>query len=253
LIVHVPSRVARPDALPFLAEQTDYSTGIEAAISDSRSNWPGRRSVTVLLDGCDLSCPYCFAPEHLGARRASTTVARIAEQIAARADALDGVVVSGGEPTANVALRPLLSAIKTTGVPVKLDTSGTSPSVLASVLGEGLVTFVSLDVKTTPDRYDRLTGGSRVWERVERSIAVILAAGIDHEFRTTCYPFALSTEDLPSLAARLAGGKRYALQQFESRRTLDPGATTVMPFSADELRRVAIRCSVHLPTVVRGV
>lgn len=231
----------------------DHSTDIAAAVSDTRPNWPGRRTTTVLIGGCDLACPYCFDPEHVGRKRANTTIPQIAEQIALRAPALDGVVVSGGEPTACSALRPLLESLASTRLPVKLDTNGTSPDVLASLMADGLLAFVSLDVKTTPARYDRLTGADGVWERVERSISAVLASSVDHEFRTTCYPFALPAEDLPSLAARLAGGKRYALQQFEPRRTLDPAAATVAPYSADELRRIAVRCSVHLPTVVRGV
>jgi pyruvate formate lyase activating enzyme len=253
LIVHVPSRVALPDAPSLSTAPSSDLTCIAATLSDTRPNWPGRRTTTILLGGCDLACPYCFVPEHVGRKRASNSVAQIAEHIALRAPTLDGVVLSGGEPTANASLRPLLEAIAVTGVPVKLDTNGTSPDVLASLLGDGLVAFVSLDIKTTPERYDRLTGAARVWERVERSIATVLASSVDHEFRTTCYPFAIATEDLPSLAARLVGGKRYALQQFEPRRTLDPAAATVTPYAADELRRVAIRCAVHLPTVVRGV
>lgn len=253
MIVHVPSRVATPDAPSFSTAPSGETTGIAATISDTRPNWPGRRTATVLLGGCDLACPYCFDPEHVGRKRANATIARIAEQIAFRAPVLDGVVISGGEPTVSSALIPLLEALVITGLPVKLDTNGTSPDVLSSLIADGLVHFVSLDVKTTPERYDRLTGASRVWERVERSITAVLASDVDHEFRTTCYPFAIATEDVPSIAARLTGGRRYALQQFEPRRTLDPAATTVTPYPADELRRVAMRCAVHLPTVVRGV
>lgn len=253
MIVHVPSRVATPDAPSFSTVPSDDPTAIAATVSDTRPHWPGRRTATILLSGCDLSCPYCFDPEHVGRKRANTSIARIAEQLAFRAPTLDGVVISGGEPTANVRLIPLLEALAHTGLPVKLDTSGSSPDVLASVLETGLVAFVSLDVKTTPERYDRLTGSSRVWERVERSVASVISSRVDHEFRTTCYPFAFASSDLPSIAARLVGGKRYVLQQFEPRRTLDPAAGTVPPYLADELRRVAIHCSVHLPTIVRGV
>jgi pyruvate formate lyase activating enzyme len=253
LIVHVPSRVTTPDAPSFSTVPSNDPTGIAATVSETRPNWPGRRTTTILINGCDLSCPYCFGPEHVGLKRANTSVAEIAEHIAFRAPVLNGVVISGGEPTTSPALWPLVSAIAKTGVPIKLDTNGTAPETLTSLIHEGLIAFVSLDVKTTPERYDRLTGASGVWERVERSIATVLTSGVDHEFRTTCYPFAIATEDLPSLAARMDGGKRYALQQFEPRRTLDPAAATVRPYATDELRRVAMRCSVHLPTVVRGV
>ena len=253
MIVHVPSRVATQDALSFPTLPSSDPTGIAATVSDSRPNWPGRRTATILLGGCNLSCPFCFDPEHVGRRRSNTTVAQLAEQLAFRAPTLDGVVISGGEPTTCSALGSLLHAIAATNLPVKLDTNGTQPEVLESLIADGLLDFISLDVKTTPERYDRLTGGSRVWEQVERSIALLLGGDVDHEFRTTCYPFAIPSSYLPALATRLAGGKRYALQQFQPRRTLDPAAATVAPYSADELRRVAMLCSVHIPTVVRGV
>ncbi len=138
-------------------------------------------------------------------------------------------------------------------MPVKLDTAGTEPYVLEQALEEGLLDFVALDVKATPERYDAATRSSGTWRRVERSIAAVLGSGVDHEFRTTCFPTAVDTSELPGIAARLAGGRRYALQQFSPRRTLDPGAGSVRPHSADALRRAALCCSVHLPTVVRGV
>ena len=252
MIVHVPVRrgaLRTAQADPWSGDLT----GIAATISDARADWPGRTSTTILLGGCDLSCPYCFAPEHVNRTRIETTIARVAEQIGAREDVLEGVVVSGGEPTASPVLYPLLEALAKTGLPVKLDTNGASPDVLASVIADELVSFVSLDVKTTPGRYDRLTRGSGVWQRVEQSVALLNASDIDHEFRTTCYPFAVSAADLPSIAARLVGGRRYALQQFVARRTLDPAAATVAPIAAHELALAALRCSVHLPTVVRGV
>ena len=253
MIVHVPSRVATTYAPSLVTVPNGDPTGIAATISDSRPNWPGRRTTTVLLGGCNLSCPFCFDPEHVGRKRSNTSISKVAEQIALRAPTLDGVVVSGGEPTSYAALPALLHAIAAVGLPIKLDTNGTNPDVLEALVDDGLVDFVALDVKTTPERYDRLTGGTRVWERVERTVSLLIDGDVDHEFRTTCYPFALPSADLPSLAARLVGGRRYALQQFQPRRTLDPAAASVAPYSADELRRVAMRCSVHLPTVVRGV
>ena len=250
MIVH--TAVLTEDATTRPATPVADSPAIAATISQSRPDWPGRVSATVLVGGCDLRCPYCYALEQVNCSRADTTVGRIVEQVAARATTLDGVVVSGGEPTASPALYPLLEALATTGLPVKLDTNGNSPEALAELLADRLVSFVSLDVKTTPDRYDRFTGATGVWKRVERTIALLIESGVDHEFKTTCYPFAVSAADLPSIAARLTGGRRYTLQRFSARRTLDPAAATVSPIHTDELYRAAIRCSVHLPTVVRG-
>ena len=142
---------------------------------------------------------------------------------------LDGVVVTGGEPCIDPHLPRLLSTLRAEGMPVKLDTNGTRPDVLSSLVADGLVDFVALDVKAEPERYERASGVSDVWPAVERSIALILGSGVDHEFRTTCYPPAVGPDDLVHIAARLAGGKRYVLQQFRPLRTLDPAAVSVRP------------------------
>jgi pyruvate formate lyase activating enzyme len=226
---------------------------LRATILESAQLWPGRRSLSVVLSGCSLSCAYCCDPEHVSARGPALTLSTIVEHVAGRAADIQGVVLTGGEPTEADALLPLARELNALGVPVKLDTSGNMPDRLEALLAERLLSFVALDVKSTPERYDRLTGGVGVWERVERSIAAVLASGIDHEFRTTCYPFGVLPGELPHIASRLRGGRRLVLQQFLPRRTLDPGAASAVPYPAEELRHAAVRCSVHLPTVVREV
>ena len=215
--------------------------------------WPGRKAVAIELRGCNLSCPYCFCPELLGTRRSELSLTRVIEQIERDRERIDGVVITGGEPTVDSNLMSITRRLASLRVPVKLDTNGTFPGVLEALLEERLVTFIALDVKTTPERYDSVTRSTGMWERVRRSIALLVASDVDHEFRTTCYPSALQSADLPRIARELEGGRRYAIQQFRPQRTLDPGASTVRPFEADVLRRAALCCAVHIPTVVRGV
>jgi pyruvate formate lyase activating enzyme len=226
---------------------------VHAAIVESGSSWPAVRALTILLSGCSWSCAYCRDPEHRAQTGALASVDELLGKIAQMGRSIDGVVVSGGEPIESPALTAILRGIRDLGLATRLDTNGSRPEMLESLLGQNLLDFVALDVKTTPERYDRVAGSQDAWERVERSISAILHSGVDHEFRTTCYPFGVSCADLPSIAARLSGGKRFVLQQFVPVRTLDPGAGSATPWSADELRRAAIRCSVHLPTFVRGV
>ena len=215
--------------------------------------WPGRKAAAVQLSGCNLRCSYCHCPELLGAGRPGIGIDRVIEQISSERDRVDGIVVTGGEPTADPELPMILRKLAVLGLPVKLDTNGAFPSVLEVLLDEQLVEFVALDVKTTPERYDAVTVSQGVWQRVSRSIALLIASGVDHEFRTTCYPSAIQSADLPRIALELEGGRRYAIQQFRPQRTLDPAASSVRPYDADVLRRAALCCTVHLPTVVRGV
>jgi pyruvate formate lyase activating enzyme len=215
--------------------------------------WPGRIASEILLGGCNLRCAYCCCPELLGATRSPIGFDRVVDRIHADNQDLGGVVVSGGEPTAHPRLIDLLRELRLLGVPVRLDTNGTFPGVLEQVVSEQLASFVAVDVKTTPLRYDTVTSGHRVWDRVRHSIQIVRESGVDHEFRTTCYPGALTTADLPSIAKELEGGLRYVIQQFRPLRTLDPASSSVRPYNADALRRAALCCAVHLPTVVRGV
>jgi pyruvate formate lyase activating enzyme len=216
------------------------------------SAWPGRKSAVILLSGCNMRCSYCFCPELLGHRRSTVSVAEVVARVEGSRGALGGVVVTGGEPTADPGLIRLLRRLHSLHVPTRIDTNGTLPDVLGTVLDEGLASFVALDVKTIPDRYDSVTSSHGAWERVRRSISLLIESGTHHEFRTTCYPSALHTSDLPRMARELEGGRRFVIQQFEPQRTLDPAASTVRPYGADALRRAALCCEVHIPTVVRG-
>lgn len=216
-------------------------------------DWPGKVTATVFLGGCPLACPYCHNPELIGGTRRPQDLTELLAHLRDRRDWLDGVVVTGGEPTADpVPLFNLLTAVRAEGLPIKLDTNGTRPDVLTQVLDESMVEFIALDVKATPERYERASGRNGVWESVDRSIDLVLGSGIDHEFRTTCYPLAVGPDDLVRIAARLRGGRRYVLQQFRPHRTLDPAAVSVRPLAPETLARTADRCSAHLPTVLRG-
>jgi pyruvate formate lyase activating enzyme len=223
--------------------------------SFSRGNltdWPGRRSATISLAGCSLSCACCSVPELKGRRRAVVSTDSVVEYLFSARDSLSGVVVTGGEPTEYPYLYELLDDVRSVGLPTRLDTNGMAPELIVSLLGDGLVDFVALDVKTSPERYDRVVGSTGAWPRVEASINAVIASGVDHEFRTTCYPYAVSAADMPVVASALSGGRRYVLQQFRSQRTLDPAAASVTPYALETLRRAALCCSVHIPTIVRG-
>jgi pyruvate formate lyase activating enzyme len=214
-------------------------------------DWPGRVSATLFLSGCSLRCPYC----HSAALRMPTAVPMEWDDIVAHIDAkrswLDGVVVTGGEPTEDPDLPSLLAALSEIGVPVKLDTNGTRPDVLRHVLAEQLVSFVALDVKAVPGGYEAL-GRRGSASFVAESIEMLIRSGVEHEFRTTVYPGAVRLDDLPRLARQIRGGRLYALQQFRPGHTLDPHASEVRPFQESDLRVAATACSAFLPTIVRG-
>ncbi|MBC7266303.1 MAG: anaerobic ribonucleoside-triphosphate reductase activating protein [Coriobacteriia bacterium] len=218
----------------------------------SMLDWPGRVAATAFISGCPFRCAYCHNPDLIAARPHGEEADALIEHLVSRRGWIDGVVITGGEPTSDPELVPLLETLNDIGIPVKLDTNGSRPETLARVLENGLVQMVALDVKTVPERYDALTGWPGSARAIDESIQVVLDSGVDHEFRTTAWPGALTVDDFPRIARRLERGRRYVIQQFRPEQTLRPEAADVLPFSPDTLRSIAALCNEHIPTVVRG-
>jgi pyruvate formate lyase activating enzyme len=217
-------------------------------------DWPGRIAATVFLAGCTMRCPYCHNPELVAGRKgALIALDDVLAHLYAKRGWIDGVVVTGGEPTMHADLIEILSAFADADVPVKLDTNGSRPQVLERILSLGLVDFVAMDVKAAPERYSAVTGLGGAWDLARVSIELIRQSGIAHEFRTTCYPLAVKPADLDEIAAHLTGANRFVIQQFRPARTLDPASVSVAPYGPEVLRTAAERCKRFLPTVVRGV
>lgn len=227
------------------------SARIVGYIPTGMLDWPGKIASTVFLAGCPLRCPYCHNPDLLHARSQPASWQSLLAHLSVRRGWIDGVVVTGGEPTADPDLVTLLEELAARGVPVKMDTNGTSPAVLRKVLSDGLVRYVALDIKTLPERYGAV-GADGAGEAVLESIRVLLESGVAHEFRTTVYPPLVALDELPLLAQLVRGGERYVLQQFRPARTLDPAAGTVRPYNPGLLADSATACSAYLPTTVRG-
>lgn len=215
-------------------------------------DWQGKITATLFLSGCGLRCAYCHNAELLRPVRVPRDWQAFLGHIRAKRDWLDGVVISGGEPCDDPDLPSLLAALAEEDMPVKLDTNGTRPQVLAHALAEDLVAHVALDVKTLPERYADVTGAA-VGDKVMESIRLLLRSGVPHEFRTTAFPEAVTPDDLHDIASLLRGGRQFAIQQFRPGVTLDPQASAVTPYAPHVLEEAASRCHAYLPTILRGI
>ena len=208
-------------------------------------DYPGKVACTVFLGGCNFRCPFCHNGELLGGDFPPLMEdSELLAFLAKRQGILDGVCVTGGEPTLHPGLPDLLRKIKALGFLVKLDTNGSRPGVLRALVEEGLVDYVAMDVKNSPARYAP-TCGLDIMDltAVEKSLSFLLSGAVDCELRTTVvadFHDERSMEEMARWLLALGGGrkaKRLYLQCFVDRETvLRPGLT---PPSGEELERFA--------------
>lgn len=193
--------------------------------SFSLSDFPGHVAAVVFTQGCNFRCPYCHNGSLIPMDPPTSTLIPLEEVfrfLDMRRGQLNGVVVSGGEPTLQPDISLFFNGIRSMGYQIKLDTNGSRPEVLAGLLLEGLVDFIAMDIKAPFALYDRLTGVCAPKERLEESIALIAQSGIDHEFRTTVVEPLLSEDDLQAIQEMVPQGSRHRLQEFRPENALDP-------------------------------
>ena len=191
-------------------------------------DFPGKVACTVFLQGCNYRCPFCHNAELLeGKTEPVMTEAEFLGFLKKRVGLLEGVCVSGGEPTLSSGLRDLLAAIKELGYAVKLDTNGSRPAVLKALVAEGLVDYVAMDIKNAPSRYAQTAGLSKVdLAAIEESAAFLMSGAVESEFRTTVVsPLhdVASMEEMGRWLHNIACGKpvkKLFLQPFVDRDTV---------------------------------
>jgi len=191
-------------------------------------DYPGKVAAVIFTQGCNFRCPYCHNPELVKPECFCDSIpeSRVLDYLTRRVGQIDGVVVSGGEPTVQKDLIPFLREVRALGYPIKLDTNGSRPEVLREVLRLDLVDYVAMDLKALPKNYYLLTTLQDCERRIKESIKVILHSSVNHEFRTTLYKPIVQMKDLSEMASLIKGAKHYRLQKFVCRdRLLEPSLT----------------------------
>lgn len=185
-------------------------------------DFPGHVACTVFLGGCDFRCPFCHNYELAdGSAKPILDEEELLSFLEKRHGLLDGVVFSGGEPCLHEGLLPLLQKVRALGFATKLDTNGCHPALLGSILQEGLVDYVAMDIKNSPEKYPLTCGVAAVdLEKIERSIALLMEQTPDYEFRTTVVRELHEAKDFERIGPMIQGAKRYFLQSFVDRDTV---------------------------------
>ncbi len=150
-------------------------------------DFPGRVACTVFTQGCNFRCPFCHNSDLLPMKgEAYMNDLELLAFLKKRMGLLDGVCFTGGEPTMQAELPNLVKSIKDLGYAVKLDTNGTNPKMLKEMVEAGLLDYVAMDIKNSPENYPETAGmDARLLSKVEESIAFLLEGKVDYEFRTT--------------------------------------------------------------------
>jgi pyruvate formate lyase activating enzyme len=152
---------------------------------------------------------------------------------------LDGVVISGGEPTLQPDLISFALRLHERGFLVKLDTNGYLPDRLDKMIAARAVDYVAMDIKAPQRKYSNAAGVSIDLGRIQRSIDLLLGSGVPYEFRTTVAPGLLLEDDILQIARWIAEASHYYLQQFVPHDTIDPGYLARVPYSSERLLAMA--------------
>ena len=230
---------------------------IKGLIKTSIVDFPGKVATVVFTGGCNFRCPYChnvdlvLRPESLP----DIAVGEVFRLLAERQGFVDGVVITGGEPTLQSDLADFVRELKGLGLAVKLDTNGYRPRPIQLLLQEGLLDYVAMDVKGSPEKYPLVTGSRIEIRRIEDSIQLILASEIEYEFRTTAVPEMVTVQDVETIARSIAGARRYVIQQFRSSSsTLAPQTAKMNPYPVTVLKEMADAAQRWVPDVsIRGI
>ena len=179
-------------------------------------DYPGRVACTVFLGGCDFRCPFCHNFELVeGPFPPAMSEDDLFAFLQKRRGLLDGVAVTGGEPCLRPDLPEFLRKVRDAGFPVKLDTNGAHPVMLARLIDEGLVSYVAMDVKNAPAKYAETAGFARIdLGSIRESVALLLQGAVEYEFRTTVVRELHEARDFEEIGAWIAGARRYFLQPF---------------------------------------
>ena len=196
-------------------------------------DYPGRISAAIFTGGCNLRCRYCHNPSLVIPGQDEHTFSEddVLDLLKKRKNIIEGLAISGGEPTLNEDLGSFIEKVKELSIDVKLDTNGLNPSMIADLLNRELLDYVALDVKTSPDKYSDLTGRDINFSTIVQSINALRESGVDFEIRTTCIPGFVTIDDFHAIKETIGYVPRYALQQFVADNDLvDNNLRKVQPY-----------------------
>jgi len=202
-------------------------------------DYPEHIATVVFTQGCNYRCPYCHNSSLIANSSESSSYLSLEDFwsfIKKRKKLIDGISITGGEPTLQAGLIDFIKEIKARGLKVKLDTNGSNPDILTELLAENLVDYIAMDIKSSLQSYSAVAGECSL-DKVKASIELIKRSEIDYEFRTTVVPTLHTEQDFKGIGELIAGAERYYIQNFRPVNTLDKKLEELSSFPPDRLEK----------------
>ena len=198
-------------------------------------DFPGNLACIIFTNGCNFDCDYCYNRDLVESHAPEISEEEIFSYLNQRKNMLDGVVISGGEPTIWNDLIPFMKKIKELGLKIKLDTNGYRPEVLKEILDKNLVDYIAMDIKALFNEYYKIVNRKLDTDKLIESINLIKKSKVDHEFRTTIIKGFHTIEDLDKIV-EVIDGSPYYLQNFRMEDTVIN--KKLFGFSEEELKGI---------------
>lgn len=227
-------------------------------------DYPGRLACTVFTIGCNFRCPFCHNRDLVSLQNFKKSRNQLINQqsifsfLESRKKILEGVCITGGEPTLQPDLPDFCRKIKNLGMKVKLDSNGSNPEILSSLIEKKLIDYVAMDIKSRFADYEKTAGAKINLNNIQKSIQIILQSGLEYEFRTTIVPGLHNLQNLTQLAQELKSllpasyrlPLRYFLQSFRPQNCLDIKFLKIKPFTVPQLQKILISTQKFLPETI---
>ncbi|MGW8289477.1 MAG: anaerobic ribonucleoside-triphosphate reductase activating protein [Candidatus Bathyarchaeia archaeon] len=229
---------------------------IKGFVDVSFVDWDSNIAAVIFLPNCNFRCPFCHNVNLVSNPEKNETIPfeEVENQLKRHKGWIDGVCITGGEPTLHADLPELCSKIKKMGFQVKLDTNGTNPTLLKELLKKGLIDYVAMDIKAplTVDKYSKACDFDveKLLGNVKESIKTLMESSIDYEFRTTVVPTIHDVEDIRRICSSLVGCRKYVLQKFDvslGKETLNPEFMKLKTFTEEEMQNVLVAAQKLIP------
>ena len=215
-------------------------------------DFPGTIAATVFTVGCGFRCPFCHNPELVLPEKfppQNEMEKEFFEHLEKRKGKLEGVCITGGEPTIQIDIIEFIEKIKKMGFKVKLDSNGTRPDVLAEIIKRNMVDYIAMDIKNSQENYDVAIGMHIDIEEIEKSVKMIMASGIDYEFRTTVVPGIHVEQDFIEIAKWIKGAHTYFLQEYRAMMIIDQNLKEKTVGKSLDLKKIKLSMQPYLEKV----